>query len=53
MASDPTDTLASLRRRRLLGGMAALPALGLLPRGAVAAPATSAVNTTGLAVTDD
>ena len=53
MASDPTDTLASLRRRRLLGGIAALPALGLLPRGAVAAPATSAVNTTGLAVTDD
>ena len=53
MASDPTDTLASLRRRRLLGGMAALPALGLLPRGAAAAAATSAVNTTGLAVTDD
>ena len=53
MASDPTDTLASLRRRRLLGGMAALPALGLLPRAARAAPATGEVNTTGLAVTDD
>jgi urea transport system substrate-binding protein len=58
MASDPADTLAALqrralRRRTLLGGVAALPALGLLPRGALAAPATSAVNSTGLNVTDD
>ncbi len=57
MAHDPTETPASsmvpLRRRRLLGGIAALPALGLLPRSAWAAPATNAVNTTGLAVTDD
>jgi urea transport system substrate-binding protein len=41
-------------RRRLLQGMAALPAAALLPRTAQAAgPATAAVNTTGLAVTDD
>ena len=41
-------------RRRLLQGMAALPAAALLPRSAWAAgPATSAVSTTGLAVTDD
>ena len=52
----PASTLAALRRRRLLGGMAALPALGLLPgvaRAASAMPATADVNTTGLAVTDD
>ena len=57
MAHDPTETPASstvpLRRRRVLGGIAALPALGLLPRSAWAAPTTNAVNTTGLAVTDD
>ena len=41
-------------RRRLLQGMAALPAAALLPRTAQAAgPATAAVNTTGLAITDD
>lgn len=41
-------------RRRLLQGIAALPAAALLPRTAQAAgPATSAVNTTGLAITDD
>jgi urea transport system substrate-binding protein len=40
-------------RRNLLKGMAAIPAAGLLlPRGGFAAPATAAVNTTGLAVTD-
>jgi urea transport system substrate-binding protein len=40
-------------RRNLLKGMAAIPAAGLLlPRFSFAAPATSAVNTTGLAVTD-
>ncbi len=44
----------SATRRRLLQGMAALPALGLLPSAARAdAPPTSVVNTTGLAVTDD
>lgn len=48
------DTPSSPFRRRLLQGMAALPAAALLPRGAWAAgPATSAVDTTGLAVTDD
>ena len=37
-------------RRRLLQGMAALPAAAMLPRpGYAAAPPTSAVNTTGLA----
>jgi urea transport system substrate-binding protein len=40
-------------RRRLLQGIAALPALSLLPRSAFAdVPATSAIDTTGLAVTD-
>ncbi|CAO3360423.1 urea ABC transporter substrate-binding protein [Azospirillum sp. TSH64] len=40
-------------RRKLLLGMAALPAIGLLPRGALAqALPTDAVNTTKLAVTD-
>jgi urea transport system substrate-binding protein len=40
-------------RRNLLKGMAAVPAAGLLlPRGSFAAPATAAVNKTGLAVTD-
>lgn len=48
------DTPSSPFRRRLLQGMAALPAAALLPRAAWAAgPATSAVNTTGLAVTED
>ena len=41
-------------RRRLLQGMAALPAAALLPRAAWAAgPATPAIDTTGLAITDD
>ncbi len=48
------DAPHSPLRRRLLQGMAALPAAALLPRSAWAAgPATSAVSTTGLAVTDD
>jgi len=52
--SPMVDTPSSPFRRRLLQGMAALPAAALLPRAAWAAgPATSAVNTTGLAVTDD
>ncbi|PWC31206.1 urea ABC transporter substrate-binding protein [Azospirillum sp. TSO35-2] len=45
--------LPSPLRRKLLLGMAALPAVGLLPRGALAqALPTDAVNTTKLAVTD-
>ncbi|UEM01549.1 urea ABC transporter substrate-binding protein [Skermanella rosea] len=63
MSSDHTPASPELNgprsalRRRLLLGMAALPAATLLPgplsRPAYAqAPATSAVNTTGLAVTD-
>lgn len=50
-----TDDLGpqSNLRRKLLAGLAALPAAGLVPRLAFAdTPATSAVNTTGLAVTD-
>jgi urea transport system substrate-binding protein len=48
--AQPVSTI----RRRLLQGMAALPAVAMLPRpGYAAAPPTSAVNTTGLAVTDD
>jgi urea transport system substrate-binding protein len=47
--SDPQSAL----RRKLLMGMAALPAAALLPRVARAeVPATAAVNTTKLAVTD-
>ena len=43
----------SMLRRRLLMGMAAAPFAGLIPRTAFAGtPATSAVNTTGLAATD-
>ena len=48
------DVPASPLRRRLLQGMAALPVATMLPRLANAAgPATSAVSTTGLAITDD
>ncbi|MDU6747488.1 MAG: substrate-binding protein [Bradyrhizobium sp.] len=52
--SDETEKgLKSPLRRQLLMGMAALPALTMLPRPSFGAgPATSAVNTTGLAVTD-
>ena len=54
MADDTNALPPSNSRRRLLQGMAALPALALLPRTAAAAgPATSAVDTTGLSVTDD
>ena len=53
-ADDDRPDLASVGRRRLLMGMAATTAMTLLPRVAFAAtPPTSAVNTTGLAVTDD
>lgn len=49
----PPELLA-MRRRRLLQGAAALPLMGIgLGKAAFAqAPATAAVNTTGLAVTD-
>jgi urea transport system substrate-binding protein len=53
MARDARTGLQSAFRRKLLAGMAALPATMLLSRGLRAAPATSAVNTTSLAVTDD
>jgi len=43
---------ANLKRRRLLQGLGALPMVGLPGLGHAAAPATSAVNTTKLAVTD-
>jgi urea transport system substrate-binding protein len=50
---DRTDLIA-IGRRRLLMGIAATPVAALLPRVAFAAtPPTNAVNTTGLAVTDD
>lgn len=48
------DAPRSPFRRRLLQGMAALPAMAMMPQAVRAAePATSAVNTTGLAITDD
>ena len=53
MSDENKQGLQSAFRRKLLMGMAALPALTMLPRPSFAdAPATSAVNTTGLAVTD-
>src|SRR5258708_27914067 len=53
MSDETNKGLRSPLRRKLLMGMAALPAISMLPRPAFAeAPATSAVNTTGLAVTD-
>ncbi|WP_255542903.1 urea ABC transporter substrate-binding protein [Azospirillum sp. INR13] len=52
-ADKPNGGIPSPLRRKLLLGMAALPAVALLPRGALAqALPTSAVNTTKLAVTD-
>ena len=55
MAEVPPDAKpSSALRRHLLMGMAALPAAAMLPRmGFAAEKATSAVNTTGLAITDD
>lgn len=52
--SDKKDRgLQSPFRRKMLMGMAALPAVSMISRPSfAAAPATSAVNTTGLAVTD-
>lgn len=53
MSDEKKSGLHSPLRRKLLMGMAALPAMSLLPRTSFAqAPATSAINTTGLAVTD-
>lgn len=53
MSDEKKPGLHSPMRRKLLMGMAALPALTMLPRPSFAqAPATSAINTTGLAVTD-
>ncbi|MGM4989193.1 urea ABC transporter substrate-binding protein [Tardiphaga sp. 841_E9_N1_2] len=53
MSDEKKPGLHSPLRRKLLMGMAALPAMSLLPRTSFAqAPATSAINTTGLAVTD-
>ena len=56
MADDPHEQKpSSIRRRHVLGGLAALPvAAGMLPQAARAANLpTSQVNTSGLAVTDD
>ena len=54
MPNDHDTPDYSALRRKLLMAMAALPMAGLAPRLALAAaPATTAVNTTGLAVTDD
>lgn len=51
--SGQDDAYHSRLRRQLLMGMAAAPLAGLFPKIALAeTPATSAVNTTGLAVTD-
>jgi urea transport system substrate-binding protein len=53
MAEDKGNGLQSALRRRLLMGLAGAPAIALMPRMSfAAAPPTSAVNTTGLAVTD-
>ncbi|MFC5067017.1 urea ABC transporter substrate-binding protein [Flaviflagellibacter deserti] len=53
MSDDNKFGPESQLRRKLLMGMAAIPAAALMPKVAFAqAPATSAINTTGLAVTD-
>jgi len=53
MSDEIKRGLQSPFRRKLLMGMAALPAITMLPRPSFAdVPATSAINTTGLAVTD-
>jgi urea transport system substrate-binding protein len=53
MSDEKKPGLHSPLRRKLLMGMAALPAMSMFPRTSFAqAPATAAVNTTGLAVTD-
>ena len=53
MSDEPNKGLQSPLRRKLLMGAAALPLISMLPRPSFGAgPATAAVNTTGLAVTD-
>ena len=53
MSDEKKPGLHSPLRRKLLMGMAALPAMSMFPRPSFAqAPATAAINTTGLAVTD-
>src|SRR6201747_2706577 len=53
MSDENKQGLQSAFRRKLLMGMAAIPALTVLPRSSFAqAPATSAVNTTKLAMTE-
>ncbi len=53
MSDEKKPGLHSPLRRKLLMGMAALPAMSIFPRPSFAqAPATAAINTTGLAVTD-
>jgi urea transport system substrate-binding protein len=53
MENDRERGLESSLRRKLLMGMAAIPAMALMPKYAFGAgPATAEVNTTGLAVTD-
>src|SRR6202007_750140 len=53
MSDEIKRGLKSPLRRKPLMGMAALPAISMLPRPSFAdVPATSAINTTGLAVTD-
>ena len=56
MSRDHDEPIPSPLRRKLLQGLAALPIAGALPgasRALAAVPPTSAVSTTGLAVTDD
>src|SRR5689334_23387287 len=53
MSDEPNKGLQSALRRKLLMGMAAIPAMTMLPLASFAqTPATSAIYTTGLAVTD-
>ncbi len=53
MSNDQNDPRNSdLSRRRLLQGMGALPLMGMTGLSHAAPPATSAINTTKLAVTD-
>ncbi len=53
MGNKTTSGLHNVLRRRLLKGLVALPAALMLSTASIAAPPTSEVNTTGLAVTDD
>ena len=53
MPTDDRDGPHSSIRRQILKGLAAVPASAMLAPRAFAAPTTSAINSTGLAVTDD